>query len=57
MANATITAEAHEAHDDHGHMETNTGISNNKMAMWLFLGSDCLPVSYTHLTLPTTSRV
>jgi len=42
MANATITADAHEAHDDHGHMETNTGISNNKLAMWLFLGSDCL---------------
>ena len=42
MANATITADAHEAHDDHGHAETNTGISNNKLAMWLFLASDCL---------------
>ena len=26
---------------DHGH-ETNTGISNTKLAMWLFLGSECL---------------
>ncbi len=43
MANATITADAHDAHDDdHGHAETNTGISNNKLAMWLFLASDCL---------------
>jgi len=25
-----------------GHGETNTGISNNKLAMWLFLSSDCL---------------
>ena len=36
MADATIALE------DHGHMETNTGISNNKLAMWLFLSSDCL---------------
>ncbi len=29
---------------DHGHEEheTNYGMSNNKMAMWLFLSSDCL---------------
>ena len=26
---------------DHGHANT-TGISNNKLAMWLFLGSECL---------------
>jgi heme/copper-type cytochrome/quinol oxidase subunit 3 len=35
-------------HDDHGgddhggHMATSTGLSNNKLAMWLFLGSECL---------------
>ena len=31
-------------HDDHGHgaHHTSTGLSNNKMAMWLFLGSECL---------------
>jgi cytochrome c oxidase subunit 3/cytochrome o ubiquinol oxidase subunit 3 len=27
---------------EHGHHATNTGISNNKLAMWLFLASDCL---------------
>ena len=27
--------------DDHGH-HTSTGLSNNKLAMWLFLGSECL---------------
>jgi cytochrome c oxidase subunit 3/cytochrome o ubiquinol oxidase subunit 3 len=30
------------AHDDHGAHATSTGLSNNKMAMWLFLGSECL---------------
>jgi len=29
--------------DDHGHAaHPSTGISNNKLAMWLFLGSECL---------------
>ncbi len=31
----------HTGHVDHGH-QTSTGLSNNKMAMWLFLGSECL---------------
>ena len=37
-------AEAHAGHDDHGHGAhvTSTGLSNNKLAMWLFLGSECL---------------
>src|SRR5947209_1645507 len=30
------------AHDAHGHAVTTTGLSNNKLAMWLFLGSECL---------------
>ncbi len=30
------------AHAPHGHPATTTGLSNNKMAMWLFLGSECL---------------
>lgn len=42
----TLTAPAaeHEAHghDDHGHPPTNTGISNEKLGMWVFLGSECL---------------
>ena len=29
------------AHDDHAHV-TATGISNEKVAMWAFLGSECL---------------
>ena len=34
-----------QGHEDHGHggaHVTSTGLSNNKMAMWLFLGSECL---------------
>ena len=31
-----------EGHDDHGGHVTNTGISNEKVAMWAFLGSECL---------------
>lgn len=27
---------------DHAHPPTNTGVSNEKMAMWAFLGSECL---------------
>lgn len=30
-------------HDDHGHGHvTSTGLSNNKLGMWLLLGSECL---------------
>jgi heme/copper-type cytochrome/quinol oxidase subunit 3 len=34
----------HEAHADAGHGAhySSTGLSNNKLAMWLFLGSECL---------------
>jgi cytochrome c oxidase subunit 3/cytochrome o ubiquinol oxidase subunit 3 len=32
----------HGGHDDHGAHHTSTGLSNNKMAMWMFLGSECL---------------
>ena len=38
MASATVAVD----HDGHEHAETNTGISNNKLAMWLFLSSDTL---------------
>ena len=31
-----------EGHGDHGHPPTNTGLSNDKVAMWAFLGSECL---------------
>ena len=39
MADSALAS--HEAHAPHGHT-TATGLSNNKMAMWLFLGSECL---------------
>jgi len=33
----------HDAgHDAHGAHVTSTGLSNNKLAMWMFLGSECL---------------
>ncbi len=38
MAETATHAADHAA--DHGH--SSTGISNNKLAMWLFLGSECL---------------
>ncbi|MFM8649317.1 MAG: cytochrome oxidase subunit III, partial [Actinomycetota bacterium] len=34
------TALAHGA--DHGAHHTTTGLSNNKLGMWIFLGSECL---------------
>jgi len=33
---------AHGGHDDHGGHHTSLGLSNTKLAMWLFLGSECL---------------
>ena len=29
-------------HASHGHAETNTGTTNTKLAMWVFLSSECL---------------
>ena len=44
MADLAVSpvAAGHDAHDDHGAHHGSTGLSNNKLAMWLFLGSDCL---------------
>jgi heme/copper-type cytochrome/quinol oxidase subunit 3 len=44
---AEIAADATVAHEEpwpygHGVHATSTGLSNNKLAMWLFLGSECL---------------
>ncbi|MFZ9427505.1 MAG: cytochrome c oxidase subunit 3 [Ilumatobacteraceae bacterium] len=36
------TAIAHGHDAGHGAHVTSTGLSNNKMAMWMFLGSECL---------------
>ena len=43
MADAAVHVAAH-GHDDHAHgaHHSSTGLSNNKLAMWLFLGSECL---------------
>jgi len=43
MADTAVHAplEHHEDHADGVH-NTSTGLSNNKLAMWLFLGSECL---------------
>jgi heme/copper-type cytochrome/quinol oxidase subunit 3 len=35
-------ADGHDGYDDHAPHATSTGLSNNKLAMWLFLGSECL---------------
>ena len=46
MASITTTDHAEASHDvvagDHGAHVTNTGLSNEKLAMWAFLGSECL---------------
>ena len=45
MADVAVTdhaSDAHDDHDDHGGHVTSTGLSNNKLAMWIFLGSECL---------------
>lgn len=47
MADVAVAHTASEGHDDHGHdghgvHATTTGLSNNKLAMWIFLGSECL---------------
>ena len=34
--------DSNHGHDDHGHGPTNTGVSNEKLGMWAFLGSECL---------------
>ena len=46
MADVAVHDTGHDdhapGHDDHGAHATSTGLSNNKLAMWIFLGSECL---------------
>jgi heme/copper-type cytochrome/quinol oxidase subunit 3 len=43
LADVTLTAATSHATHEHGQGHgTATGLSNNKLAMWLFLGSECL---------------
>jgi len=37
-----VTTAAHAESPAAGHLETNTGLDNRKLLMWLFLGSECL---------------
>ena len=39
MADTAVHTAGHDAHGAH---VTSTGLSNNKLAMWMFLGSECL---------------
>jgi heme/copper-type cytochrome/quinol oxidase subunit 3 len=46
LSDATLDVDLDAPHDQYdahlGHLPTNTGISNEKVAMWAFLGSECL---------------
>ena len=44
MAHATTApGAAHSAHDDtHGHPPTSTGLDSKKIAIWAFIGSECM---------------
>ena len=42
MADVAVTTHDEADHGAAGHPATSTGLSNNKLGMWLFLGSECL---------------
>jgi heme/copper-type cytochrome/quinol oxidase subunit 3 len=42
MDQAAIAPPAGDAHASHGEHEANTGVTNTKLAMWIFLSSECL---------------
>jgi cytochrome c oxidase subunit 3/cytochrome o ubiquinol oxidase subunit 3 len=42
VTDAALTGPALAGHDDSHVVITNTGVSNEKLAMWCFLGSECL---------------
>src|SRR5260370_24514681 len=42
QASDTMALEQELTAPDHGGHVTNTGVSNEKLAMWAFLGSECL---------------
>ena len=42
MADVAVTTHDAADHGAAAHPATSTGLSNNKLAMWLFLGSECL---------------
>ena len=43
MTHASAAHGTHSAHDDtHGHPPTSTGLDNKKIAIWAFIGSECM---------------
>ncbi|HUF96546.1 MAG TPA: cytochrome c oxidase subunit 3 [Ilumatobacter sp.] len=42
MTDVAVHTTAHDDHGDHAGHHTSTGLSNNKLGMWMFLGSECL---------------
>jgi cytochrome c oxidase subunit III len=43
VTHAAAPTAAHSAHDDtHGHPPTSTGLDNKKIAIWAFIGSECM---------------
>ena len=59
---STITGDVHSAHDDAhgGHPPTSTGLDNKKIAIWAFIGSECMlfvSLISTYLIYKGRSRV
>jgi cytochrome c oxidase subunit III len=43
VTHASAALGTHSAHDDtHGHPPTSTGLDNKKIAIWTFIGSECM---------------
>ena len=62
MAHASAAHDVtHSAHDDtHGHPPTSTGLDNKKIAIWAFIGSECMlfaSLISTYLIYKGESRV
>ena len=56
---ATEATELEPVHAEHGAHHTSTGLDNRKLAMWGFLGSECLlfgALISTYLLLPQPRR-
>ena len=59
---STVTGDVHSAHDDThgGHPPTSTGLDNKKIAIWAFIGSECMlfvSLISTYLIYKGRSRV
>jgi cytochrome c oxidase subunit 3 len=56
----TAPGAAHSAHDTHGHPPTSTGLDSKKIAIWAFIGSECMlfaSLISTYLIYKGQSRV